>query len=90
MKAINTWAVAAVRYTAGIVEWKVDDWKEMERKTLKLMTMNKALHPKADMERLYVSRENSERGLISVEECVRLEEHSLLDYLKKSNIYELQ
>ena len=33
MKAINTWAVAAVRYTAGIVEWKVDERKEMDRKT---------------------------------------------------------
>ena len=88
IKAMNTWAVAAVRYTAGIVDWKVDELKVMDRKTRKLMTMNKALHPKADVDRLYVSRENGGRGLMSVEECVRLEEHSLSDYLKKSNINE--
>ena len=25
---MNTWAVAAVRYTAGIVDWTVDELKE--------------------------------------------------------------
>lgn len=60
----------------------------MDRKIRKLMTVNKTLHPKADVRRLYVSRENGGRGLMSVEECVRLEEQSLSDYLKKSNINE--
>ena len=86
IKAMNTWAVAAVRYTAGIVDWTVDELKIMDRKTRKLMTMNRALHPKADVDRLYLPREEGGRGMVSVEECVRLEEYSLSDYIKSANI----
>ena len=83
IKAMNTWAVAAVRYTAGILDWTVNELKEMDRKTRKLMTMNRALHPKADVDRLYVSRNEGGRGIMSIEECVRIEECSLSDYVKK-------
>ena len=38
---MNTWAVAAVRYTAGIVDWTVDELKTIDRKTRKLMTMSR-------------------------------------------------
>ena len=62
IKAMNTWAVAAVRYTAGILDWTVDELKEMDRKTRKLMTINRALHPKADVDRLYISRNVGGRG----------------------------
>lgn len=86
VKALNTWAVAAVRYTAGILDWTVDELKEMDRKTRKLMTMNGALHPRADVDRLYVSREDGGRGMMSVEEVVRLEECSLSDYLKHAEV----
>ena len=88
IKAMNSWAVAAVRYTAGIVDWKVDELKNMDRKTRKIMTMNHALHPKADVDRLYVSRGQGGRGMMSIEECVRLEEHNLSDYLKRSGLNE--
>jgi hypothetical protein len=84
VKAINVWAVAAVRYTAGILDWTVKELKEMDRKTRKLMTMNRALHPKADVDRLYLPREEGGRGIKSVEECVRLEECGLSDYLKRT------
>lgn len=84
VKAMNTWAVAAVRYTAGILDWTVDELKNMDRKTRKLMTMNRALHPKADVDRLYVSRDQGGRGMVSIEECVRIEECSLSDYIKRT------
>ena len=88
IKAMNTWAVAAVRYTAGILDWTVDELKEMDRKTRKLMTMNRALHPKADVDRLYISRDEGGRGMVSIEECVRLEECSLSDYIKRRRMNE--
>jgi hypothetical protein len=84
VKAMNTWAVAAVRYTAGILDWTVDELKDMDRKTRKLMTMNRALHPKADVDRLYVRRNEGGRGMVSIEECVRIEECSLSDYVKRT------
>ena len=51
--AVNTWAVAILRYSAGIVEWRShDELKELDRKTRKMMTMHGALHPKSDVDRL--------------------------------------
>ena len=44
VKAINTWAVAAVRYIAGIVYCTADKLEAMDRKTRKLVTINGALH----------------------------------------------
>jgi len=43
--AINAWAVAKTRYGAGILQWTKEEAKEMDRKTRKILTMNKALHP---------------------------------------------
>ena len=55
VKAINTWAVAAVRYTACIVDQTAGELKAIDRKTRKLMTMNGAVHLRADVYRLYVT-----------------------------------
>ena len=49
-----------------------------------LLTMNGAFHPKSDVDRLYVSRVNGGRVLISCEGCVRSEENSLEWYVKNS------
>ena len=46
--------------------------------------MNGAFHPKSDVDRLYVSRVNGSRGLISCEGCVRSEGNSLEWYVKNS------
>ena len=47
--AINTWAVAVIRYGAGIIDWNMGELKQVDRKTRKIMTMNGALHPKNDI-----------------------------------------
>jgi len=39
----------------------------MDRKTRELMTINRALHPRADVDRLYVSRREGGRGMVSIE-----------------------
>ena len=66
--------------------WKTkEDLQKMDRKTRKVMTMNKELHPKSDTARLYVSRKKGGRGLISCKECVRAEENSLNSYIENSN-----
>ena len=41
------------------------------------MTMHGALHPKTDVDRVYLSRENGIRGLIICEGCIRMEENNL-------------
>ena len=52
------------------------------------MTMNKELHPRSDVARLYVGRKNGSRGLISCENCINTEINNLAWYIKhiKGNI----
>ena len=56
----------------------------MDRKTRKLLTINRGLHPKSDVDRLYLPRKKGGRGLKSVEDVVHEEKCSLFHYLAKS------
>ena len=42
------------------------------------MTMNKELHPRSDVARIYAPSKKGERGLISCESCVRREQLELV------------
>ena len=79
--AINTWAVPVMRYGAGIINWTKCELQGIDRKTRKLLTIYKMLHPRGDVDRLYLPRESGGRGLIGVEDCVRTEENSLASYI---------
>ena len=86
IQAINTWAVALLRYGAGTINWKVDELKIMDRATRRTLTIHGALHPKSDIDRLYLKRKHGGRGLISIETCVRSEENNLGLYVRESNV----
>ena len=47
------------------------------------MTMHKALHPRDDVDRLYVSRKQGGRGLASIEDTVDASLQRLEDYIEK-------
>ena len=81
IKAMNTWAVSLMRYGAGIVKWTLNELDEMDRKTRKIMKMNKEFHSKSDVNRLYVKRSSGGRGLIGCKSCIITEENSLGWYL---------
>ena len=70
IKRINTWAAPLVRYSGPFLKWKRDELKQMDQRTRKLMTMHKALHPRDDVDRLYVSRKEGGRGLAGIEDSV--------------------
>ena len=61
IKGINTWAVPLVRYSGPFLKWTREELKQMDQRTRKLMTMHKALHPRDDVDRLYVSRKEGGR-----------------------------
>ena len=82
--ALNIWAVSILRHGAGILKWNKNELKEMDRKTRKLMTMNKELDPRSDVARLYGSRKNGGRGLIGCENSMKSEENGLGGYLKNN------
>ena len=47
------------------------------------MTMHKALHPRDDIDKLYVSRKVGGRGLASIEDSVDAWRQRLKDYIEK-------
>ena len=51
-KVVNGKVAALLRYGAGVLEWRVDKLKELDKKTWKVLTMHKGLHPKSDVDRL--------------------------------------
>ena len=55
IQAINTWAVALLRYGAGIINWKVHELKKIDRTTRKNLSVYGALHSKSDIDRLYLN-----------------------------------
>ena len=85
IKAMNTWAVAVLRYSGGILDWTKEELENIDRKTRKIMTINRALHPRANVARLYLPRNTGGRGLRSAEETIRTEEHGLSDYIKNGD-----
>ena len=82
VKAINSWAVPVIRYSAGIVDWKNSELRNMDRKTRKVLNMYQALHPRSNVGRLYLPCSEGGKGLLSLEECVNAEKRSLGQYLK--------
>ena len=52
-------------------------------RTRKLMTMYKVLHPRDDVDRLYVSRLEGGRGLASIEDSVDASIQWLEEYIEK-------
>ncbi|KAL1447790.1 hypothetical protein WDU94_009835 [Cyamophila willieti] len=54
----------------------------MDTKTRKQMTIHGALHPRADVDRLYIPRKNGGRGMISIETSHTIALEGLNNYLK--------
>ena len=52
IKGINTWAVPLVRYSRPFLKWTKDEFEQMDQRTRKLMTVQKALHHRDDVDRL--------------------------------------
>ena len=56
VKAINTWAIQVIRYSASIVDWNNSELHNMERKTRKVLNMYQALHSRSNVGTLYLPR----------------------------------
>ena len=87
---INTWAVGVVRYSAGIVDWTMEEVANMDRRTRKILAMIGCLPTRSNVARLYLPKKEGGRGLIGIEECVRRESKSLHGYLRESTEWMLQ
>ena len=83
IKGIYTWAVPLVTYSAPFLKWSRDEPKQMDQRTRKLMTLYKALHPRDDVDRLYVSRIEGGRELASIEDSVDTSTQRFEDHIGK-------
>ena len=84
VKGINTWTVLLVGSSGLFLKWTRKDLKQMDQRTRKLMTIHKALHPRDDADRLYVSKKKEGgRGLASIEVCVDEQIQRLEVYIQK-------
>ena len=83
VKAINTYAVAAIRFTAGIVKWNKEELGTLDQKTRKRLTTYGGFHLESNVDRLYVERSKGRRGLLSVKDVVE-EERQLKKYTERS------
>ena len=84
IKAANTWAVSLIRYEAGTIKWNKEKLLEIDRKSRKIMTINRELHSRSDVARIYVPRKKGGRDLISCENCLRREENKLSWFVRNS------
>ena len=90
LRAINTWAVPVLRYGAGIINWRIDELKNIDIKTRKMLRYDGVHHPQGDVDRLYVSRDKGGRGLQSIEEVVKREENAMTTYFTQSTKPEIK
>ena len=81
---VNAWAVSLLRYSAAFVSWRKSELEAIDRKTRKLFTIYGALHPKSDVDRLYITRKEGGRGLISIKDCVEVAIRGLEVYVHGS------
>ena len=72
INAINTRAIPLLRYSAAFLGWTKEEIQQLDRKTRKLLTMHGVLHPKSNVDRLYIPRKEGGRGLLNVEDVINL------------------
>ncbi|RZF47641.1 hypothetical protein LSTR_LSTR009525 [Laodelphax striatellus] len=80
--AINTLAVSVIHYSYGIIKWTQQEIRKLDRQTRKLTTMHGALHPKADVDRLYIPRRDGGRGMSNLENTYAITQEGINNYLK--------
>ncbi|KAL1457390.1 hypothetical protein WDU94_007628 [Cyamophila willieti] len=83
MRAINTIAVPLMTYSFGIIDWLREDIKNIDRKTRKLLTSGKMHHPKDDVDRLYIKRQDGGRGLLELESMYEMAILGLHAYIQE-------
>ena len=60
-----------------------EELQQMDKRTRKLITMHKVLHPRDDGDALYVSRKKGGRGLTSIKDSVDASIQRLDDNIEK-------
>ena len=84
VQGVNTWTVSHLRYSPAFISWRKCELHTKDKKTRKLLTMYGGLHPKSDVDRLYIPRKDWGRGLIATDDYVELADRGLKVYFHGS------
>ena len=60
IEAINTLAMSVVTYSFNMINWTLLETRRLATKIPKSLTCNRMDHPKADVDRLHISRKEKE------------------------------
>jgi hypothetical protein len=82
--AIGALAIPVLRYSFGIINWRLEEIKKINRKTRKILTMCKMHYPKTDTDRLYVKRKEGGRHLAQIEAAYKTEIINTAEYFNKT------
>ena len=66
-KAINTWALSVMRYSAASLGWSRLHLEEIDWRTKKLLTMRNGFHQISNVDQLYLLKVEVSRGLTGVQ-----------------------
>ena len=64
--AHNSFTVPIITPTIGIIDWIIDEIRQIDINTRRLLTMKGSFHHNSDVDRIYMSRVKGGRGLRSI------------------------
>ncbi|XP_039289959.1 uncharacterized protein LOC120352632 [Nilaparvata lugens] len=67
VEATNMLAVPVLTYSFGVVKWNWNELQDLDRETRKRMHMERSLHPRSSVARIYLPRHEGGRGLLGLE-----------------------
>lgn len=65
--ATNMLAVPILLYSFGAIKWTINELRQIDVRTRKMMHMQRSLHPNSSVQRLYLPRHRGGRGLLGLE-----------------------
>ena len=81
VKAVNSKAMATVRYSMNICHFTMSELKDLDIKMRKILLQNKVRGPEESLERMYMPREVGGRGFTSFEMMYKMCKISIAVYL---------
>ena len=82
--AHNSFAVPVLTTTVGILNWTIDEIKEIDIKTRKQLTMSRNFHPNGDIYKFYLPRGQGGRGIKMIVRMFESRIISIAQYIKMS------
>ena len=80
--AHNVFLISIITPTFGIIDWTIEELKEIDKRTHKILCMNSSFHPNSNIDRLYIPRYQGGRGLKPVNSLFKCRIVSLYNHLQ--------